>query len=291
MNRPLSTVVLGLAILTAGLNSRAEVSVDLARGSRVNPIVLAGITEGSDPIGVWRQFRGIAQSQVLNAGGDARGDGPPNLSSLPDGRPLVVWAYNAGPDRDVALSEWTGTEWGPTAYLTVGSEDELDPRIFVEADGTLHVVWWVNDAVDRVMLASRAPGAPQWSLAVQVTSTFESGRRPTVAVANGVLKVAYERDSLQPGAAQDVVVVRREPGGAFTVEAALPTQRTDRLDTVLHVENGQIWFEWAQDSADFGRSECTSGSWNAPSSTPWIGQGWVGVEETRRTVRRQVLGD
>ncbi len=69
----------------------------------------------------------------------------------------------------------------------------------------------------------------------------------------------------------------------------LPGQLTDGLDTFLHVENGRVWFDWEQDAADFGRSECTSGAWNAPMPTPWTGQGWIGVEETRKAVRRQVL--
>ena len=136
MTKPIrAAIIVGSCFLVPSF-LLAEVAVDAVPGSPPRPIVFAQITDSPDPIGLaWQLFRPAAP-RVLNAEGYERGDGPRDLTSLPDGRPVAVWAYNTGADHDVALSAWTGSSWGQTEFVTVGLEDDLDPRLFVEADGT-----------------------------------------------------------------------------------------------------------------------------------------------------------
>ncbi len=136
-------VVLTLWFLPA---TQAEVAVDYCdQFARV--IIMGSVVDEIDPIGqvVWQPIRPISATRVLNAAGYARGDGRPDIKvkSISENLdPVGVWAYNAGVDHDIAFSEWNGTSWTPTTFLTSSTDDELDPRLAVEGDGTVHVVWW-----------------------------------------------------------------------------------------------------------------------------------------------------
>ncbi len=289
MNRWLCRLVMCLVFLSICLTTRAEVSVDSGGGARVNTIVLAGIVDGSDPIGsIWQPFRLAAGARILNPSGYVRGDGPPDLAALPDERPVALWAYNAGSDHDIALSEWTGTQWSPNEYLTMGPEDELDPRIFVEPDGTLHAVWWTEGSPGRVFLLTKPAATSLWEGPIEVVS---GARRPSVAVLDGVLHVSYERDSTVPGMAQDVVVLRRDSAGGFSTEFVESSTRANRLDAVLHVSPERLWLDWKQDSQEFGFSEYGQPGWSAVGALAWPEPSWLCVEETRKIIRNQVFGN
>lgn len=275
-----------------GSTARAEVSVD-SQNDAVRTLVMGSHTEDPVPIGIWLQYRVVAPEQVLNADGDLRGDGRPDIVYLslvddpePIGQPAAIWAYNLGSDHDIAFSEWTGGAWGPTEFLTAGTDDDLDPRIFAEPDGALHTVWWTDKVVDRVYWSSRPPGSTIWDTPVEVVS---GGRRPTVAVFAGTLRVAYERNSSVAGMAQDVVVLRREAGGGFTEEFVASTTHSDPLDAVLHASGEKLWLDWKHDAHLFGCAERGSVAWGPAELVSWPDPSWVGVEETRRVVRGFVL--
>jgi hypothetical protein len=192
MQESIATAIALALLCTAAY---AEVSA-LPQGPVVDTLILGTITEDSDPITSWLQYRPASPSEVLNPGGHARGDGRPDLASKPGtlGWPLAIWAWNTGADHDIAYAEWNGGAWGPIEFLTAGIEDELDPRLFVESDGTLHAAWWLDGPVDRVFLVTK-PAGSIWGLPVEVVT---GGRRPSVAVDGGTLRVAFERDDLHP---------------------------------------------------------------------------------------------
>ena len=114
------------------------------------------IFDDPDPIGSfgWQQTRVIPAERILNVSGADRGDGRPDITFLADGKSAVTWAYWAGTDFDIAYSEWEGSAWTPVEFLTASTNDELDPRVFVESDGTVHVTWWTAGAIDQVFLAT-----------------------------------------------------------------------------------------------------------------------------------------
>ena len=289
----LSPLSLSLALLLSHPTlASAEVSTD-PREPVYFSTLQAGSNDGPDPIDPlgWQSFRQIAPAQILNSTGDLRGDGRPDIAwCSPSGWPVVVWAWNLGVDHDVAFSEWTGTEWSAVTYLTSTSSDDLDPRVFVEADGTIDVVWWTAGAPDAVYLATRAAGSSTWSAPVLVSDAAESARRPSVVVSDGVLRVAYERDSSQTGMAQDVVVRKRQLDGSFVTEIVARTARIERLDAMLHAEQGKLWVDWKQADDQIGYCRAVASLWDAPSTAPWSDASWIGVEDTRRSIRLQVLG-
>jgi hypothetical protein len=181
-----------------------------------------------------------------------------------------------------------GGAWSETHLLTAGAPDDVDPRIFSEPDNTLHVVWWTDGAVTRVLLATKPAASSVWDVPVEVAS---GGRRPSVAISAGVLRVSYERDSSVPGLAQDVVVVRREAEGGFTEEFVASTDHADPLESVLHSTLGKTWIDWKHGDGAFGCSEHGPPGWGNVEGVSWTDPTWVGVEATRRLIEVQVLGN
>ena len=283
-------LVAGLLVLVALRPIHAEVATDL-QGSATSTLIMGIISENPDPIGAfaWQAFRPIAPERILNPSGFVRGDGTPDATTKPDGSPVVVWAYNVGPDHDAAIAEWDGTAWGSIGFLATSGEDELDPRIAVEANGAVHVAWWTaGDGL--VWLRTRQPGSGVWDAPVLVTYGGEHGRRPSVLVVGGVLRVAYERDSSQPGMSQDVVVAAREAGGSFTMDVVASSARTARLDPQLHAEAGATWLDWKHDAGEFGSAGHDGSAWTLGPPAAWADPSWVGAEEARGEIRRRVLG-
>jgi hypothetical protein len=263
-----------------------------SHGVSVSTLVL-GITEDSDPISVaaWQPFRQVPAGWILNADGHARGDGGPDLAFRPGSAwPVAVWAYNQGAHRDVAFSEWDGSAWTAIEFLTAGAGDDLDPRVFVEPDGTVHVAWWTASPPSGVFVRTRPAGAGAWDAPIQVSDGLIPARRPSVLIFDGVLRIAYERDASLPGMAQDVVVATRQAGGAFVFEVVASTARTERLDPLLHATAGHLWLDWKHAVADLGCAERVGSGWVLGPPEPWADPSWIGVEETRRLIGRHVAG-
>lgn len=286
---PFSTVIL---LICAQAVAWAEVSVDPSEAG-VNTIIM-GIIDDADPISVlWQPFRPLPSERILNSSGYARGDGRPDLGFRVIGddsdsfvlSPVVVWAYNAGSDHDIAIAEWTGTTWSSIEFLTNTTVDELDPRIFVEGDGTLHVTWWTMEAPQRVLLARKPTGSSTWDAPIEVIAGC---RRPSVAVHDTGRRVSCERDSMIPGVSQEVVILREE-SGSFIEEAVMPTSRSMPLESVLHVAEGQLWIDWKSDGQTLGYVEYTQGSWSVVGQESWLDPTWLGVESSRKAVENQLL--
>jgi hypothetical protein len=225
--------------------------------------VVVGIIEGPDPIPQAWDDDGPTE---LNASTTVPVDRGPDVGFLPGTNyPVMVWADDRGSDRDIAFNEWDGNNWLATpVYLTAGLGDELDPRIHVQANGTLHVVWW--DSTDRVYLATRPAGSAVWSVP---TPILEPARRPSIAVGGGRMLVAYERDSAA-GAGQDVVVAMQRLDGAWRVDAVATTPHTSRLDVRLHSDASRLWLRWTHADHLVAFSEYRDGQWVAPDDFPWF---------------------
>lgn len=280
--RHLPIIISTVVLLSLASPAIAEVSRTLPGGT----IIFGGTHDDPDPIGVWGQYRPIPGLQVLNASGDARGDGPPDLAAITDDlSPLGVWAYNTGTDHDIAFAEWTGSSWTPNVFLTNATDNEQHPKATREPDGTVHVVW-ENTTTGQVLLASRpAGGGSVWGVPVIVAD----GRRPSIAVdgGSGDLLVAFETDGAVPGV-QKINMATHEGSGWSTVVIASASS-PDALVPMVHVEAGQVWVDWIGSAANLGCSEKEPDGWTGVELAPRTSVGWVGVEETRRAIRRQVL--
>jgi hypothetical protein len=300
---PRATRIVG-CLLLAGLLcgvapvSLAEVSVVRWKATRNTGSLiasLAAIGEDADPIPRtdirWEPVRSVSSNEILNSSGDVRTDGPPDVVYHESTyRPFVVWAYDNGPDHDIAFSQWTDSGWSTEQFLTFDAEDELDPRLFVGPDDEIHVVWWVDGPDPRVMWTSRATNLAAWEVPTRVSPSGETVRRPTVSVHQGVIRVAYERlPNVDPTGGRELVVRRLDADRGFIDEHVFSVPRADRLDAVLHVQSGRAWMDWKNSDTRFASAELVNSSWTAPTLHGWSDPSWVGVESMRKFIRRNLL--
>ena len=298
MNRsglqPVAAALL-VMVLIATTVTHAEVSANSA-GSRVQLLLIEEVplgahTEDPNPVGiVWIPMRPVAQSTLLNPDGGPRGDRRPDSTRLPgSNRPAAVWSYVPGPSAQIAYAEWGGIGWLPTELLTGGSAWNWDPRIHVGADGAIHVVWWEQTGADRVLSRTRPAGSAVWNAAVPVSAPAESARKPAVVTVGDALWVAYERDSALPGVTREVVVAISQNGGAFQRQVVATTSSPEPLEVSIHREAGRLWLVWRHDLEELAHVVRNGSAWPPPAVQAWSNFTWLGLEEMRRSIRRQVL--
>ncbi|MCP3980660.1 MAG: hypothetical protein GY716_15260 [bacterium] len=274
----------------------AEVSAT-RRSGRAHTLLMdrLSITDGADPVPTlgWAAYSNAAAvGTLLNPSGEARDDGRPDVVWHPTtGSPVVVWAYNNGTDHDIAFSAWTGTQWSAIVFLTASTDDEIDPRAFIEHDGTVHVVWWVDSDEPKVMMTRRNPTTGHWLAPLRVSAVDEQARKPTVAVLGQVPRVAYE---LEPGTnfqAGREIVVRRWEGDVFASEQTVPAGiNAEGLEPLLRVLGDTIWLEWFESATELGYARRAAGSadWGSPATVTLFGDSWIDVEDARKRVALQI---
>lgn len=280
--RGLLTTLLVVGLMTSITSLQAEVAVEFE-----STIVMA-ITDGPDPISrIWRPTNRAPEDKVLNPLGHSRGDGRPDLAYKDSGNPLAVWAYNNGTDYDIAFSEWRNGSWSPTEFLTSSTANERDPRIHLAADGTVHIVWWVDAASPLVMYVSRDAISGSWGIERQVNPVGDPARRPSVVVHAGATHVAYERRASDDelGDPAELVIGRLDDTVRFAIDVALVTRRTGIVDPVLHVANGRLWVDWKHSQTQLGRLVENDRQWTDARYFSWLNHSWIGVENVRRTIR------
>ena len=270
-------------------NAGAEISAVPKPGGRADTMIMGdvGITDGVDPIPqIWQDYRLLPPEWLLNPDGAVRGDGRPDVFIRPDSSwPVVVWAFNRQTHHDIAISFWQGNAWGPIEFLTDTPENEVDPRLFVEDDGTVHVVWCVDGPDSRVELISRHNDTELWQTPQQVTTLNEPGRRPSVAVFDGSVWVAYERNATESPFNVNEVALRSLIGGdTFALEYVADTEWQEAVNPVLHVRNQMFWMDWRYSETQFAYASLSDLDADGAETEDWSDPTWVGIETVRRII-------
>ncbi len=291
------TIVSALAfilIIGGSGTAQAEVSVDLVTNGRPQTLMMRDdITDGIDPIPqLWQAYRSVSNQRILNPSGTIRPDDEPDVAYHPTtGNPIVAWAYNNGTERDIALAYWTGTSWSAVEFLTASAEDEVDPKVFVERNGTIHVVWWVDSNDPQVRLMTRHHDADFWEAPIQVSPVGQAGRHPSVAVFQDVLWILLERDlSVGETAPQpELALFRRDATATEFVEHDSYSPLVDQPSPRLEVLNGHLWASWRQSATDFAYASFSDPGWSAVELLGWTDDSWLGWENARKAIARLVI--
>lgn len=289
-------LVLGALLVAASTRSGlSEVSVRVVDGDCEGAMIMMSITEDPDPVGVaWKPHTHGPVNVIINPSGDPRGDLFPDLVFDPDDCVVqLVWPYNVGiGNYDIVYQKIAGGTPGPQELLSVGINKDLDPRIFVTDDGTVHATWWTDGySVDEVSLKLREPGSSAWEPTVSVTDPGENGMRPSVAVFDdGKIRVAYEREATSPGIAGEIVIATLQELGSFTKQVVAETAYSGRCDPILHVAGDRIWLDWRHAEDSLAYSIYEGQGWSAPAIFPLADSTWVGIAGTRRAIQRTALG-
>ena len=239
---------LALACCLAGClapQAVAEVGIATSGSLRV-PYILAQITDDSDPWGgAWKRFSYDFSRAVLNPEGFANGDGRPALQVLPDGRVLVAWARNSAQGFDVVVSLNTTAGWSTTQVIAATLDQEVDPALAVEPDGTVHLVYTVVGAESKVVHRQAEADLSAWSQETRVSAPGQLARHATAAWDGAVLRVAYEVDDFGVGQTPRSLAVATFDGAAFVGEVVGISTFSGELAPRIHHDAGRVWMDWA----------------------------------------------
>ena len=236
---------------------------------------------------------------ILNAYGDANGDGAPAFGMNPvTGAPEVVWSWWDGNDHEIALSRWQETGgWSEWEILTDNDVDDLDPSISIDELGTRRVSWWRAGAPDQVWFTEQSAGTDGWSGEERVTVVVEAGLRPSVIEESGVVRVAYQR---QAASATEIVVSTRQGGWHATVVASTSyagPEGDGDIDVQIHTRDGRIWIDWVDSGGflAFSVFDPQTDTWSIPDTESYFYDPGLGETEyweregARVRIRRRVL--
>lgn len=271
----------------------AEVGVAIDSGSSL-PVsyIIAGITDDPEPIGnAWIRYSAEGGGrEVLNSEGFANGDGPPSLK-VTAGVPVVAWAKNSTDGYDVVFSRFAGGVWTVPQHVASSADDELDPFLIVSPiDGSVHLVYWIDDDTPRVMYRQASSDLSSWGAPVQVSHPNEVAVRPSGAFHDGVLKVVYEVHDFGFGTTPRQIVMATQQGAIFTSELLATTQFAGDNEPTAHCASGTLWVDWVDADGEMAWTrQLPTGSWLSVAI-----EFFQTTEEldyfVRGTIREQALG-
>ena len=250
------------ALLVPRGDIRAEVGVALD-ASAVRGPYLHAIVDDPTPFGAaWTKFSASPSRVVLNPQGAANGDGNPDFVFNPvSNLPIVAWARNNAGNYDVVVSAFSAGAWSSPQVVAGSSDNELDPRLVVDATGAVHLFYWVDTGTTQRVYYRHAPSdLASWSVAVSVSALGEAACRPGAAIYNGVLRVAYEVHPGGYGTIPRQVVVAAYEDGTFISEIVATSNNAWELWPAARSHAGRLWVEWIDST---GASEC-------PGEFGWI---------------------
>jgi len=240
---------------------RAEVGIVVASDATTPrvPYVL-DLTEDPGPIGstAWRRFSTTNEVSrvVLNAEGEANGDGAPSIvSDLNGGTIVAAWSRHAANGFDVVVSRFTNGDWTTPMVVAGGTSDELDPQLVLDPDGSIHLFYWVDGPLPQVFHVGAPSDLSSWSAPLRVSDPTEPSCRPAGGFYNGVLRVAYEVHNFGVGHAPREVVLARFENGAFTPEVVAVTNNLGTINPQVHSHAGRFWVDWIDSDEGGGAGE------------------------------------
>lgn len=242
-----AALALALALAPGAPPARAEVGASPGGGGKPWVVILKSLVDDPEPIGiVWSRYRlSTPEWQVLNDGGYANADGDPSVVMTADGTALVVWSRNSAQGYDVVYSRFDGGAWSEPELLAGTAPDELDPQAFLDpADGSVHVVYWVDDAVPRVMHVQAPADLSSWTAAEQVSEPSIPAFRPSGVFHDGALRVVYELHDFGIGTTPRQIMFATKSGGSFEREMLSITLHDAPNRPQVHSANGYLWVDW-----------------------------------------------
>ena len=243
-------VVAGLILLLSLSTefARAEVS---ATWWPTQPVTVSGgkmqaIGNDPDPINtVWHRYSALGSGNVvLNPEGEANGDGDPSILSDPaHGWFVATWSRNSVSGFDVVVSRFANGAWTTPQVVVDEAANALDPQLVVDAAGVVHLFYW-HDGASPQVLELRSTDLDTWTAPTVVSQPGEVACRPSGAVHQSVLRVAYEVHEFGYGNSPRKVVLARYDGGAFVTEVVAMTNNLGTVSPQVHSHAGRLWVDW-----------------------------------------------
>jgi hypothetical protein len=260
-------------VFVAAIPLRAEVGTfDIAgNGSYVQAII-----DDPDPVNtgvVWRRHSPAGSRRiVLNEQGEANGDGDPSVLYSTFGRmPVVAWARNSAQGFDVVVSRFAGGVWSEPDVLAGSPADELDPALALDpTDGSVHVVYWINDGSPRVVHRQAPADLSTWSAPVIVSPPGEIAARPSATFHGGALRVVYEAHNMVLGGLPRQIVLATDIGAGFSIEVLATSGNPGPNRPQVHGGPAGLWAEWIDAEVEMSWTrEQPGGGWEPLEAEPF----------------------
>src|SRR5262249_31108237 len=159
---------------------------------------------------VWHRTSPVGSANVvLNPEGEANGDGEPSILAEPAlGWYAAAWSRSSTSGFDVVVSRFVSGAWTTPQVGVDEAANALDPQLVVDAAGVVHLFYW-HDGGSPQVLEARSTDLQTWSAPTVVSQPGEVACRPSGAVYQGVLRVAYEVHEFGYGNSPRKVVLAR----------------------------------------------------------------------------------
>jgi hypothetical protein len=225
---------------------------------------------------------------VLNSDGETNGDGrPSSILNRYNQLPIVAWAKSTPTGYDVVISHFDGGTWSAPEVLCSDATTTRDAEPYLTvnpADGSVHIVYWMDESSPRVMHRQAPADLSSWSDAVQVSSVGEIALRPAAVFHQGILQVVYEAHAGQIGGVPRYITLATDDGGVFSHEVLATTSHDEPNRPRVHSAGANLWVEWID-----AEGEMTWMSRVLPD--PWSGidlELFYSTEERDFHVRREI---
>lgn len=267
-----------LLLLSAPVAAEVGVVRDLAQGgSARGPYELRAIIDDGDPVGrtIWRTYNvSSGDRYILNPDGETNGDGRPSaLFNTFSDLPVVAWAKSSAGGFDVVVSRFVDDAWTDPLVLAEDATvaESADPVLLMDpADGTTHLLYWIDDPWPRVMHRQAPADLSSWSAPQQISQPGEVAVRPAATLHQGALHVVYEVHTSLLGGTPRQIVLARDVGGTYSSEVIGTTDLADPNRPQVHSARGILWVEWVDVTGQIAWSrQSLPGSWDPIESEPF----------------------
>ena len=163
--------------------------------------------------------------------------------------PLVAWSRRSASGHDVVISRFENEVFGRPLVVADSSADERDPRLAQDPrDGTVHLVYWIDGDTPVVVHRTAPADLSAWSEPERVSAPGERAARPSGAIHDGTVRVAYESLSPAGVAGPSLIVLATQAGSAFTREPVASTSSVLPAWPRLHGAGARTWIDWIDDA-------------------------------------------
>ena len=173
-----------------------------------------------------------------------------------------------------------------TTFLTANADDELEPRILIESDGTVHVAYWRDTATLKAIVRTYDPVTDAWSAERELNGSA-GGKAPEMAHDGSDPWFVFETAE-SAGSGVDVGIITDDPDPINTVRLGT-NDGSLAADPIIVAESGALWVTWVDDDTYVAWSEYdpSNDSWSTVQLESYASDD---VAAARARVRDDVLG-
>jgi len=211
-----------------------------------DPYVLS-IIDDPDPTGRLRRrilYTG-EQGIIIPFGQVEFASVPSVLFTVRMATPIAAWSRDSGSGFDIVASRLVRGVWAPPTSVSSWPADELDPQLTEDpADGSVHLVYWVDGAEPFVVHRSAPADLSAWSEPEVVSAPAERSSRPAATFAGGALRVVYESYGVAEDTTTRMIVLASRTEVGFTHEVVATTDFPSPSWPRVHDAGDRLWVEW-----------------------------------------------